>query len=200
MVAFPLRSCQVRLGFSCFALLSFCCLFLGADGSAFFLAAAACHEAAHVAMLFWLKAPPATVQVTALGCRIIPNREKLLSYRQMAAVSLAGPGMNWLLAGALALLGQGESYFAGANLVLGVLHSLPIEPLDGGMALHSLLCVRMKASTAARVSTALSAACLLPLAALGFAILLRTRYNFTLLAMSLYLMLYLVLKRDFFMG
>ena len=190
----------MRLGFSCFALLSFCCLFLGADGSAFFLAAAACHEAAHVAMLFWLKAPPATVQVTALGCRIIPNREKLLSYRQMAAVSLAGPGMNWLLAGALALLGQWESYFAGANLVLGVLHSLPIEPLDGGMALHSLLCVRMKASTAARVSTALSAACLLPLAVLGFAILLRTRYNFTLLAMSLYLMLYLVLKRDFFTG
>ena len=151
-------------------------------------------------MLFWLKAPPATVQVTALGCRIIPNREKLLSYRQMAAVSLAGPGMNWLLAGALALLGQGESYFAGANLVLGVLHSLPIEPLDGGMALHSLLCARMKASTAARVSAALSAACLLPLAVLGFAILLRTRYNFTLLAMSLYLMLYLVLKRDFFTG
>lgn len=36
MVAFPLGSCQVRLGFSCFALLSFCCLFLGADGSAFF--------------------------------------------------------------------------------------------------------------------------------------------------------------------
>ena len=64
MVAFPLGSCQVRLGFSCFALLSFCCLFLGADGSAFFLAAAACHEAAHVAMLFWLKAPPAAVQVT----------------------------------------------------------------------------------------------------------------------------------------
>lgn len=186
MVAFPLGSCQVRLGFSCFALLSFCCLFLGADGSAFFLVAAACHEAAHVAMLFWLKAPPATVQVTAMGCRIIPNREKLLSYRQMAAVSLAGPGMNWLLAGALALLGQGESYFAGANLVLG--------------ALHSLLCARMKASTAARVSTALSAACLLPLAVLGFAILLRTRYNFTLLAMSLYLMLYLVLKRDFFTG
>ena len=99
MVAFPLGSCQVRLGFSCFALLSFCCLFLGADGSAFFLAAAACHEAAHVAMLFWLKEPPAAVQVTALGCRIIPNREKLLSYWQMAAVSLAGPGMNWLLAG-----------------------------------------------------------------------------------------------------
>ncbi|MFR7484548.1 MAG: hypothetical protein ACLUVP_04510 [Acutalibacter sp.] len=83
--------------------------------------------------------------------------------------------------------------------MLGV-HSLPIEPLDGGMALHSLLCARMKASTAARVSTALSAACLLPLAVLGFAILLRTRYNFTLLAMSLYLMLYLVFKRDFFTG
>ena len=128
MVAFPLGSCQVRLGFSCFALLSFCCLFLGADGSAFFLAAAACHEAAHVAMLFWLKAPPATVQVTALGCRIIPNREKLLSYRQMAAVSLAGPGMNWLLAGALALLGQGKAILPGPTWCWAPSTACPSSP------------------------------------------------------------------------
>lgn len=34
------------------------------------------------------------------------------------------------------------------------------------------------------------------MAVLGFLILLRTRYNFTLLAMSLYLMLYLLLGKD----
>lgn len=53
---------------------------------------------------------------------------------------------------------------------------------------------------AARAATAVSLVFLIPLAVLGFWVLLRTRYNFTLLAMSLYLMLYLVLGRDFLTG
>ncbi len=72
--------------------------------------------------------------------------------------------------------------------------------MDGGMALHALLCGHVKEDLAARITLIVSLALLMPMAVLGFAILLRTRYNFTLLAMSLYLMLYLVLKRDYFTG
>ena len=42
-----------------------------------------------------------------------------------------------------------------------------------------------------------AAALLLPLWVLGFWVLLRTRYNYTLLALALYLMLYLVLGKDY---
>ncbi len=45
-------------------------------------------------------------------------------------------------------------------------------------------------------ATGVSLLFLFPMAVLGFLILLRTRYNFTLLAMSLYLMLYLLLGKD----
>lgn len=200
MLDFSLRGCRVCVGFSCFALLAFCSLFLGAGNSAWVLAAAGCHEAAHVILLFRLGAPPALVRLTALGCRIVPNRERILSYGQMALVSLVGPGMNLFCAGGMALFGLARHPFFGASLVLGALHSLPIEPLDGGMALHALLCAHMKGERAAKLSLAISLGILLPMAVLGFAILLRTRYNFTLLAMSLYLMLYLVLKRDLFSG
>lgn len=131
---------------------------------------------------------------------MIPNQERVLSYRQMAAVSLAGPGMNLICTLVLALLGQETHPFFTANLVLGILHSLPVEPLDGGMALHALLCGHVKEDLAARITLIVSLALLMPMAVLGFVILLRTRYNFTLLAMSLYLMLYLVLKRDYFTG
>lgn len=197
MISLCCRDCRVEVGFSCFAMVAFTCLFLGGEGGAVFLAAAALHELAHIAVLFLYGAPPALVRLTALGCRLVPNREKVLSYGQMAAVSLAGPGMNLLLGGGMLFLGWGEHPFCTANLVLGVLHSLPVEPLDGGLAFHGLLRMKLSQERASRWSMGVSLGVLIPLAVLGFWILLRTRYNFTLLAMSLYLMLYLVLKRDF---
>ena len=69
-----------------------------------------------------------------------------------------------------------------SNALLGALQSLPIGPLDGGQALAALLCSKLGPRRAERVSTALSVLTLFPLAALGFWALLRSQYNFTLLA------------------
>ena len=65
-----------------------------------------------------------------------------------------------------------------------------------GLALRSLLSLRLGPRRAGRFATGVSLLFLFPMAVLGFLILLRTRYNFTLLAMSLYLMLYLLLGKD----
>ncbi len=197
MVSLCWRGCRLEVGFSCFALMAFASLFLGGSGGAAFLLAAVLHELSHAAVLLAFGAPPALVRLTALGCRMVPNGEKVLSYGRMAAVSLAGPGMNWLLAEGMALLGFGEHPFCGANLVLGMLHSLPVEPLDGGLAFRALLQRRLSQERAAAWSLVVSLGILLPLAVLGLWFLLRKRFNFTLLSMSLYQMLYLVLKRDF---
>mgnify|MGYP005789779583 FL=1 len=197
---FRLGSCQIQLGFSCFLLLAFSCLFLGTENGVVFLAAAVCHETAHLLVLLGLRAPPSWIRLTGLGCRIVPNKTRMLSYGQSALVSLAGPGCNLLLAGGMLLIGKTDLPFFSANLILGALHALPIEPLDGGLALHGLLCAWKGERRGGKLSLAVSLLCLLPLATLGFWILLYTRYNFTLLAMSLYLMLYLVLKRDYLIG
>ncbi len=197
MLVFSLGGCRLNLKFSCFALLAFCCLFAGFTSGAFFLLAAALHEGAHLALLFLFRAPPRSVVVSALGCRMVLDPERRLSYRQNAAVSLAGPAANLLSFGCMALLGFGSWDFSLASLILGLLHSLPIEPLDGGLALRALLSGRMDAHTAGKISFVLSILLLIPLAVLGFLVLLRTRYNVSLLAFSLYLMLYLVLGRDY---
>ncbi len=86
--------------------------------------------------------------------------------------------------------------FARANLALALVHSLPVEPLDGGLALRYLLRGLLGAGRAEKISRISSALCVFPLALLGFWVLLRTRYNYSLLALSLYLMLYLVLGKD----
>lgn len=196
MLVVNLGGCRLELNFSFFALLAFCCLFAGFSGGAFLFLAVVLHEFFHLAVLFWFHAPPRRVQISALGCRIVMAPEIRLSYWQNAIVSLAGPMGNLICFGIMALLGNPGHAFARASLTLGVFHSLPIEPLDGGLALRAALCGLMDREKAGRIAFLLSLIFLLPLAVLGFLVLLRTRYNFSLLAMSLYLMLYLVLKRD----
>lgn len=190
------RRCRVEVRFSCFALLAFCCIFTGMDGGASFLGAAALHEAAHLGVMWGLGAPPERVVLSALGCRVEPGRNRPLPDRAQSLVSLAGPGVNLLAFLALAALGWAGHPFARANLALGLLHSLPVEPLDGGLALRYLLRDFFGAERAEQISRITSALCVFPLALLGFLVLLRTRYNYSLLALSLYLMLYLVLGKD----
>ncbi len=200
MLRFSWGGCLMELHFSCFALPAFFCLFAGFTGSAFFWLAAVLHEAAHLSVLYLFRAPPKTVRFSALGCRMMLDPAKPLSCSRSAVVSLAGPVGNLLAFGAMALAGQQGHPFAAANLALGFFHSLPIEPMDGGLALRAVLSALFSQRAAETVCFTFSLALLLPLAALGFLILLRTKYNFSLLAVSVYLMLYLVLKRDFFTG
>lgn len=197
MISFLLGRCQIKLGFSWFALLAFCCLFAGIGGGVFFLLAILLHEGAHVTAMYLLHAPPSSVELSALGCRILLDPRRKLGYRESILVSLAGPAANLLSFLAAFLIGQAENAFSFASLALGILHSLPIEPLDGGLALKAFLSLWMDEAWAGKISRILSFFLLFPLAVFGFFVLLRTRYNFSLLALSVYLMLYLVLKQDF---
>ncbi len=187
----------MRIHFSCFALLAFCCIFTGMDGGAACLLAVLLHEAAHILILGLLHALPSRLVVTALGCRMICTKENFISEWQQAAVSLAGPGMNWLCFLLAAALHGENAVFAKASLALGMIHSLPIEPLDGGLALRYILKKMFSEENAERISRMISATLLLPLGVLGFLVLLRTHYNYSLLALSLYLMLYLVMGQDY---
>ena len=103
----------------------------------------------------------------------------------------------WLLPLFFFVLNPENQIAIQSNLALGILHLLPIEPLDGGLAVHAFLRGKIAAGKADKICLVLSITLLLPLSILGFLILLQTRYNFSLLALSIYLMLYLVLGRNF---
>lgn len=150
------------------------------------LAAALLHELGHIALLLLFRQPPAAVTVGPWGIRIERRPEVTLGYGQCAAISLAGPGVNVLCAGILWATGSCGELMT-VHLITGLLHLLPIETLDGGQALKSLLCLRMAEDAAERLMLRLSVLLLLPLTALGFGLLLYTGYNFSLLALCFYL-------------
>lgn len=196
MLTVKFLGCRVEIKFSFFALLAFCGIFAGFSSGAFLFAAVFLHEVSHLAAMLLFHSPPEKFTVSALGCRLQKSPQHTLSYQRSAVISLAGPMGNLLAYLLLLAAGRGGTPFAMCNLSLALVHSLPIDPLDGGLALNYILSTIFAKPTAAKITTAVSIALLFPLSVLGFVILLHTRYNFTLLAMCCYLMFYLVLKHD----
>ena len=197
---FSIGKCQVKIQFSCFALLAFCCIFVGVNNGAVCFLAVLLHEFAHVIAMYCMHSPPEKLEFSALGCRIIYCKGTCISDYANAVISLSGPVINWLCF--LFMLGMGQigcfnDSFLMANLALGIIHSLPIEPLDGGLALRYLLQKKLGVVRAWHVSRVVSTVFLFPLAAMGFLVLLRTQYNYSLLALAVYIMLYLVLSLDY---
>lgn len=152
------------------------------------------HECGHMAVLCAGGRAPKRVCLSPFGVDIVKQGGET-SYPRELVLSLAGPCVNLLLLAGCFLTGNGGTKFAAANLLIGAMNLLPVGPLDGGQALYALLCMRYSEEKAEKVSSVLSFLVLLPLAVAGFWLLLRSRYNFSLLLISCYLMLLLLLKR-----
>ena len=156
------------------------------------LAFAALHEAGHLAAMAVLRIRPSGVSLTAAGMRIERPPGLQVSFPREIAVALAGPAVSLLLAGLFYALHRAVPSrltpdLSLLNLGFGLFNLLPVRQLDGGRALYFLLCRRVSETTAARVITITSLACLF-LAAGGAALLcLRGGFSISLVIAVLYL-------------
>lgn len=127
------------------------------------------------------------------------------SYGEQVLVSLGGVGVNFLTA-ALLFAGRAETpaaegglslfltALAGYSLLLGCLHLLPVDGLDGGSALEGALLALTDLSpdSVARLLLLLSVLLLIPLWLLSLCVLIASDGNpsFFALCVSLFLELY----------
>ncbi len=100
------------------------------------LAACACHELGHFAVIRLLGGDIRALRLSAVGAEMELNAP-LTDARECLA-ALAGPGVNLLLA-VLSCRWEGGALFAGLNLALACLNLLPVTPLDGGRTLGHIL-------------------------------------------------------------
>lgn len=100
------------------------------------LAACACHELGHFAVIRLLGGDIRALRLSAVGAEMELNAP-LTDARECLA-ALAGPGVNLLLA-VLSCRWEGGALFAGLNLALACLNLLPVTPLDGGRILGCVL-------------------------------------------------------------
>jgi stage IV sporulation protein FB len=164
------------------------------------VAAAVIHEAGHLLCLIWWGVMPSKISLLPFGMRIERKGAASLSYNREAVTALAGPAMNLFLAGATALIltfthNQALLFPIAVNLGLALLNLLPLEPLDGGRILRALLLKKYAENKCDSVLKWVTAAFLLPLASAGFYVLIKSGYNFTLLAVCIYIVVLLILKK-----
>lgn len=158
------------------------------------LLASIMHEIGHFIMLMIFRCRPKQIVVSVFGIRVEQKQNSKLSFIQNMWVSLAGPIVNLFTFSLLWLL-EYRNMIAFIHLTLGIFNLLTIEPLDGGQALLNILYQYIDANRAEKIVTVVSVCTLLPVAFLGFFLLIVSGYNFTLLTIALYLGLLLLFKK-----
>ncbi|HZJ78861.1 MAG TPA: site-2 protease family protein [Clostridia bacterium] len=144
---------------------------------------------------------PYKISLMPFGIVIERRGRVALSFNEEAVAALAGPLVNIVLAVILVFLYKYNHnelilFSIAVNCGLGALNLLPIEPLDGSRVLHALLSRKLSESRSEQITRAVSFAFLLPLAACGFYILIKSGYNITLLIVVIYASVLLMFKKN----
>ncbi len=198
-ISFKFRNCLIIVSFPFLVIIS--ALLLLDDNSTIcwgFLAAFI-HECGHIWAMILRKSKPRKICFRAFSIDIIDVSNTQRDYNADIFILLAGPLSNLIIAIVLLIYHrffdcQSLQVFAITNLFLAIFNLLPIETLDGGQIALNLLLRKCNIKTAERVSFLLSISILFPLAILGFYILIRSKYNFSLLFLSCYLTAILFFK------
>ncbi len=149
------------------------------------------HETGHLSVLLLSHEKPREIHITPFGMRIERQQNSSLSFKREAICAFAGPLVNLILA-----LIFFNSYFSKINISIAFLNLLPCEPLDGGKIFENLLKIRLNSEKAEKFSLIVSCITVFPVAVAGFIILFQSRYNFSLLLISFY-MLFFIAKKKF---
>ena len=151
--------------------------------------AAALHELGHLLMMrcFHIRVR----SVTATLFDVLIQAGSPADHCADICVTLGGPAANLLCAAAFAPI---SCSLCCANLAVGCFNLLPVMSLDGGHLLYLLLSRRFLPKTCSLIIKLTSFIFLIPLLTAGLIVLLRSGYNYSLLAAALYLLAVFIFK------
>ena len=199
-MSFKLRGTAVTLSYTLLCLAAVCAVLGIFQGFLWCVFAVLLHECGHLAAMRHYGYFPERIKISLFEIAITDGLRHSRSVRENAWIIFFGPFANYVcfFSGFLLYLCGIELLlpFAAANLSVGLLNSLPALTLDGGQLLYLFLCRHHSARTAARAVDIATMICVLPLAVLGFLILLRTKNNFSLLFICGYLVMSLLCRKE----
>lgn len=195
MISFTIHNCRISIGFLFLAVFTAFLLCDASNTAVFWIFAAAVHEAGHILVMHAFGAAPVEMKFTPFGIDIVKPPLLSSGYGRDALISFAGPWANLACVMLLYIFRKSHVAFLFANLVLAAFNLLPIEPLDGGQALYSLLCAKYCSDQALKIVSVVSFIVVTPLAIVSFLVLFHSYGNYSLLAVSIYLIFLLVFKK-----
>lgn len=195
-MTFNVRGSHVSVSFFFFVTVCVALVLDKTNTAVLTLGAAAVHELGHLICMLCLGERVSNICVAPFGFRITRSGS---SCRREMCIAIAGPAANLIVAAILLCAmwicgAKGLLKAAVVNISLAVFNLLPIEPLDCGRAVHCWLMCKMNTAKAEKTVFIIGVVFLVPLAALGFLVLIKSKYNITLLLASVYLT-FTLLKR-----
>ncbi len=148
------------------------------------------HETGHLTVLLLSNEKPREICLSPFGMRIERRSENTLSFKREILCAFAGPLVNLILF--FIFFG---TYFSKINLAIALFNLLPCEPLDGGKILENFLRIRMSFEKAEKIILIISCITVFPISVLGFIILFQSKYNFSLLFISFYIIFFIAVKK-----
>ena len=150
-----------------------------------------CHELGHIAVMLMYGCERVDVKINLLNIAITDKLRGVRPYKQDIAVICAGPLVNFTMFEIFGLMNSfyNSEFFYNISVISGLLcvfNLLPIESTDGGQLLEIALNSLFSPHTVRIVMNVLTIVFIIPLACLGFFILLQSRYNYTLLFAVIY--------------
>lgn len=166
-----------------------------------FLSAVA-HETAHISMYFICGADIDKIEILPFGIGVNLKNSISISCLNEIICALSGPAANIIFALLLFFIPaslhiKGIAFLISCNLTIAAINLVPIMPLDGGRALYFLLSDKLDIIKADKISFIVSFILLIPLFFFAVILICITDYNFSLILIFFYLMLYLFFKKNY---
>ena len=158
------------------------------------------HELGHILVMSSSGNMVKEIDFGLVNIDILDDNDKNISFdKNELLILLSGSVVNFavgmLLMGIYYLSSKNAvKVFAIQNFIVGILNLLPISQLDGGRILFILLSRHLKLCLTEKILKTISFIFLLPIIVLGFIILIKSKYNFSLLILGCYLFSYILFK------
>ncbi len=180
-MSFKIKDCRITVSFYFFIVLCICSF---ADNSSimyFGLLSALFHELGHILASLYFGLRPKALSFTSAGLIMnIPNIDS--NKKAHIFIALAGCFTNFFI---FLLSFCFFNAFAAANLTLCILNLLPCDPFDGGIVVRIILEKYLSERKAENAMIMLTLIFLTVLIVLGVYVLFRSKYNFSLLTISI---------------
>lgn len=200
---FSISKVQVELSFPVIAVFALVTVF-DSTGSLFCCyLAAVIHEMGHLFTMCLCDSKPNRIKFGLFDIQILDKKRSLRSVKKDLLIVFAGIGANvcmcfFSLALYLLLHWKLILIFFGVNLFTALFNALPVCTLDGGQGLFLLLSQKFSREKSEKIIDICTILLIFPTAVLGFLLLFYSKYNFSLLFISMYLVSALIMKKSKF--
>lgn len=184
-MTFSIRNIQISVSVYFAAVITFALLF-APNGSA--LPALLCcilHEIGHMTAIYLSGGRVQKISLGAYGMRIDSIRTLKISPKKEIIISLSGPFVNLILLTAGIILKN--PIIMRINLVLCIFNLLPAGSTDGYNAIKNVLSLFFSEQKVKDVLKIISTSFLIIVYVFGIILFIKTKYNFTLLAVAVYM-------------